>query len=85
MVRRIAAEGTPMVTVEENALEGGFGSAVIEFLEKEGIQGVAVKRLGIPDRFIEHGDRGILMREIGLDVESMVREIGDFFGMKNEK
>ncbi len=78
MIRRIAAEGKPMVTVEENALEGGFGSAVMEFLEREGIQGTAVKRLGIPDRFIEHGDRGILMRDIGLDVESMAGVIEGF-------
>ncbi len=78
MIRRIAQAGKPMVTVEENALEGGFGSAVMEFLEREDIQGVAVKRLGIPDRFIEQGDREILMREIGLDVEGMVEGIGDF-------
>ncbi|MFH1008426.1 MAG: 1-deoxy-D-xylulose-5-phosphate synthase [Candidatus Latescibacterota bacterium] len=77
MVRRIAEAGKPMITVEENALEGGFGSAVMEYLEQAGIE-ASVKRLGIPDHFIEHGDQTILMRGIGLDVAGMVQAIGPF-------
>jgi 1-deoxy-D-xylulose-5-phosphate synthase len=56
-----------LVSVEENALQGGFGSAILELLENEGITGVKVKRLGIPDRFIEHGSQGQLRQDLGLD------------------
>lgn len=56
-----------VVTVEENALAGGFGSAVLEYLQDEGVVGVRVVRLGLPDDFIEHGPRGVLLKEVGLD------------------
>ncbi len=66
-----------VVTVEENALMGGFGSAVAEFFEDNGID-VQIKRLGIPDCFIEHGNRDILLSEIGLDREGILRSILSF-------
>jgi len=56
-----------LVTVEENALQGGFGSAVLELLEQEGVTGVRVKRLGIPDRFIEQGPQSRLRADLGID------------------
>ncbi len=56
-----------VVTVEENALMGGFGSAILELLEQERITGIRTKRLGIPDRFIEHGSQSQLRRDLGLD------------------
>ncbi|RYD04430.1 hypothetical protein N752_13735 [Desulforamulus aquiferis] len=49
-----------IVTIEEHVLMGGFGSAVIELLESEGINDVAIKCIGLPDRFIEHGKQDIL-------------------------
>lgn len=56
-----------MVTVEENALQGGFGSAILELLADEGMTGVRVKRIGIPDRYIEQGPQARLRANLGLD------------------
>jgi 1-deoxy-D-xylulose-5-phosphate synthase len=56
-----------LITVEENALQGGFGSAVLELLEEEHVTGVNVKRIGIPDRFIEQGSQAQLRKDLGLD------------------
>jgi 1-deoxy-D-xylulose-5-phosphate synthase len=62
-----AAECGKIITVEENALLGGFGSAVIELLEKKNIRNIKVRRLGIPDKFIEHGSQEILKEQISLN------------------
>jgi 1-deoxy-D-xylulose-5-phosphate synthase len=56
-----------VVTVEEGALMGGFGSAVLEAASDAGLTTSHVRRLGIPDRFIEHGERGELLADLGLD------------------
>ena len=56
-----------LLTVEENALQGGFGSAVLELLADEGVTDVRVKRLGIPDRYIEQGPQARLRADLGLD------------------
>ena len=55
------------VTVEENALPTGFGSAVLEAVNDAGIHAGTVARLGLPDRFVEHGERAELLAELGLD------------------
>jgi 1-deoxy-D-xylulose-5-phosphate synthase len=56
-----------VVTVEEAALAGGFGSAVVEAAADAGLSAARVRRLGIPDRFIEHAERGELLADLGLD------------------
>jgi 1-deoxy-D-xylulose-5-phosphate synthase len=56
-----------VVTVEEAALMGGFGSAVVEAAADAGIDASHVRRLGIPDRFIEHAERAELLADLGLD------------------
>ena len=55
-----------VVTVEDGCVTGGMGSAVLEFMSENGYQ-ASVTRLGIPDRFIEHGGRDELLAGIGLD------------------
>ena len=55
------------VTVEEHAIQAGFGSAVLEAVSDAGQACGPIVRLGIPDRFIEHGDRGELLSDLGLD------------------
>jgi 1-deoxy-D-xylulose-5-phosphate synthase len=70
------------VTVEEAALTGGFGSAVLETASDAGLSTDHIHRLGIPDQFIEHGDRGELLSDLGLDVSaisSVCREIAARF------
>ena len=62
-----AAKTGVLVTVEENALMGGFGSAVLELLSDAGLTQVRVKRIGIPDSFVEQGSQAQLRADLGLD------------------
>jgi len=57
-----------VITVEEGTLCGGFGSAVLESANDAGLNTNHLRRLGIPDRFIEHGNRNELLADLGLDV-----------------
>lgn len=61
-----------VITVEENTLCGGFGSAVLEAANDARLSTENVCRLGIPDRFIEHGERSELLSELGLDVAGLM-------------
>jgi 1-deoxy-D-xylulose-5-phosphate synthase len=61
-----------VVTVEEGALMGGFGSAVLEAASDAGLDTTKVHRLGIPDRFIEHASRAELLADLGLDADGIV-------------
>jgi 1-deoxy-D-xylulose-5-phosphate synthase len=56
-----------VVTVEEGTLEGGFGSALLEVANSAGLDTRHITRLGLPDYFIEHGERGELLASLGLD------------------
>ena len=67
LVCTLARKTGKILTVEENVLAGGFGSALLETLEHNNITGVKVKRLGIPDQFVEHGSPDILRKKYGLD------------------
>jgi 1-deoxy-D-xylulose-5-phosphate synthase len=66
-----------IITVETNALSGGFGSAILEFLSRESLK-KEVLRIGIPDRFIEHGERDKLFESIDMDKESLKDRIRKF-------
>jgi 1-deoxy-D-xylulose-5-phosphate synthase len=67
MLAKAFEESRFVVTVEEGALAGGFGSAVLEAACQNGWDTRILRILGIPDRFIEHGDRNELLAEIGID------------------
>ncbi|MBI4709612.1 MAG: 1-deoxy-D-xylulose-5-phosphate synthase, partial [Nitrospirae bacterium] len=69
----LAKEIKRVLTVEENTLEGGFGSAVLECLTELNIDGLKIKRLGLPDKFIEHGSQKILRNKLGLDAEGIAK------------
>jgi 1-deoxy-D-xylulose-5-phosphate synthase len=62
-----------VVTVEEGCLTGGFGSAVLEAVADAGVSTEHFHRLGIPDRFVEHGSRAELLADLGLDVAGIIR------------
>ncbi len=62
-----------IITVEDGVLMGGFGSAVLEALAAEAITDVRVTSLGVPDRFIEHGDVNTLYDRYGYDAEAIIR------------
>ena len=67
-----------IVTVEENVLAGGFGSAVLEALA-EADEEVSVHRIGMPDSFVEHGTADAQRQELSLDAEGIVRQVLDTF------
>lgn len=74
LIIEISKTHSQIITLEENAIAGGAGSAVSEFLASSNIQ-IAIKHLGIQDEFIEHGDPNDLIKKCGLDVEGIKRQI----------
>jgi 1-deoxy-D-xylulose-5-phosphate synthase len=78
LIDRVVAQGTPIVTVEDNALAGGFGSGVNEYLVERGFDIALVRNLGLPDRFIEHGERGELLAELGLGPDAIAESAAEF-------
>jgi transketolase C-terminal domain/subunit len=62
------------ITVEDNTVVGGFGSGVLEFLSNRGIL-KRVITLGVPDRFIEHGNQNLLRNLVGIDAEGIARSV----------
>jgi 1-deoxy-D-xylulose-5-phosphate synthase len=74
LISGLAKEIKTVLTVEENTVSGGFGSAVMEELNNAGVEGVKIKMLGIPDRFIEQGTQSILRKKLGLDAEGIAKE-----------
>jgi 1-deoxy-D-xylulose-5-phosphate synthase len=67
LITRLAGQIPSVLTVEENVLQGGFGTAVLECLSEGDVRGVRVVRLGIPDTFVEHGSQSILRAKYGID------------------
>lgn len=67
------AEKIPkIITVEENVLQGGFGSAVLEVLNDAGVNGYCLERLGIPNTFVEHGPQQVLRSKYGIDAAAIL-------------
>jgi len=80
LVLSLAQTHDALVTLEEGAIAGGAGSAVLELLAAEGVSR-PVLQLGLPDRFIEHGDPALLLARLGLDAEGIERAVRERFGM----
>ncbi len=74
LVRELAAGHALLVTVEENAVMGGAGSAVAEFLAAEGIV-MPLLQLGLPDRYVEHAKPAQMLAECGLDAAGIERAV----------
>ena len=81
LVLQLARSHEALVTVEEGCIMGGAGSAVLELLAAEGL-GVPVLQLGLPDRFIEHGDPAKLLSLCGLDAAGIEKSIVQRFGAR---
>lgn len=71
LMSRLAEESGHLITVEENVLPGGYGSAVAEYLADQGLRNCTLTRLGLPDQFVEHGERRALLAQWGLDAEGI--------------
>lgn len=74
LIQRMAAEHELLVTLEENSVAGGAGSAVLEWLAEQGIT-TPVLPLGLPDVFIDHGKHDALLDQAGLSAEKVLRRI----------
>jgi len=85
LIVSLVAECPRLITVEENALQGGFGSAVLELLEEKGITGVRVKRLGIPDAFVEQGSPEALRHKYGIDTEGIVQAAEELLKVRSSE
>ena len=79
LLDRLAGNHSLFVTVEENTLLGGYGEQVWAYMEKEHPE-VRVISMGIPDRFIPHGNTKDLLREVGLDAETIARRAEEELG-----
>ncbi|MDN4493348.1 1-deoxy-D-xylulose-5-phosphate synthase [Ureibacillus aquaedulcis] len=75
MLHELFAKKMPILTIEEAMLQGGFGSAVLEFASENNYYDVKVDRIGIPDQFIEQGSVDLLLEEIHLTKEETVARI----------
>jgi 1-deoxy-D-xylulose-5-phosphate synthase len=73
----IAAFYGQVLVVEENIREGGLGSAVLELFNDMAIENIRVKRIGLPDKFIEHGPCNLLREKYGLDTSGILKEARD--------
>jgi 1-deoxy-D-xylulose-5-phosphate synthase len=74
MLKRIIKRVKTIVTIEENACHGGFGSAVFEYCCEHNMR-VRVRCLGLPDNFIEHGARSMLLKITKMDAEGLAKRI----------
>lgn len=74
LICRVAQRSNYLITVEEHALQAGFGSAVLECLADEGIRHLSIRRIGIPDHFIEQGPQDLLRQKYGITAGRIVAE-----------
>lgn len=72
LINRLAGSIKNILTIEENVLHGGFGSAVLECLNNNGVSNVRVRRIGITDTFVEHGHQQILRSKYGVDAKAII-------------
>ena len=77
---RCASDDTLLVTLEEHAVTGGFGSAVLELLNQNGMDTRKVLTIGIADAFVQHGNTAILKEMQGLDVDSITAKVKERLG-----
>ncbi|MEM5768440.1 MAG: 1-deoxy-D-xylulose-5-phosphate synthase, partial [Bacillota bacterium] len=74
MLRKVCREIGMLVTIEDHVLQGGFGSAVGEYLHTHGWGNVKLLQLGLPDQFVEHGPRKLLLDKYGLSAEKIAEQ-----------
>ncbi len=81
-IAAIAAPSGRLLVVEENVRMGGLGGGVLELLNDMGNWDIRVKRMGLPDLFVEQGPAGLLRKNLGLDAEGITKEARDFCQQK---
>lgn len=77
LILQLAKRFGKLITLEENVLQGGFGTAVLELLEEQGVQ-AQVLRIGYPDQYIEQGEQHELRAMHGLDKAGITKSVRTF-------
>jgi 1-deoxy-D-xylulose-5-phosphate synthase len=85
MLTDILQQSIPILTIEEAVLQGGFGSSVLEFANENKYSHIQIDRMGIPDRFIEHGSVSKLLQEIELTAEHAIGKIKKMLPRKQKR
>ena len=80
LLKQAAEKTTRLVTVEDNVIQGGFGSAVLEALSEMRLTSTSVLRIGHPDKFIQHGTQDELYADIGLDAPGIAKSVAQWLG-----
>ncbi len=79
LINELAGRIKNIVTIEENVLNGGYGSNVLKLLQESGHCDLVVKNIGIPDDFVEHGTQAILRAKYSLDASGIARKVMELF------
>jgi 1-deoxy-D-xylulose-5-phosphate synthase len=82
LILNTASSIDKILTIEENVLDGGFGSAVLELFAQNGITGITVRRLGIGNEFVEHATQAQLRSQYGLDEAGIIRAAKELLGKR---
>ncbi|MBH8596739.1 MULTISPECIES: 1-deoxy-D-xylulose-5-phosphate synthase [unclassified Thermoactinomyces] len=85
LLDRLADEKIPIITLEEACIEGGFGSAVLEYFAAREISDIRIKILGVPDYYVEHGSIREQLEEVGLTPEQIADTVNTFLSQKIQK
>jgi 1-deoxy-D-xylulose-5-phosphate synthase len=85
LLHDLAKANMPVLTLEEACVQGGFGSAVLEFFHDHHYHNVEVNRMGIPDEFIEHGSVSQLLEEVGLTSAGVVEQLSTMLPRKQQR
>ena len=84
MLHEIASNFKQILTIEDGVINGGFGSAVLEFMADNNYK-LNVKRLGINDTFVEHGTPEQLYNMLGLDIEGIAKSLLEYINIQKHK
>lgn len=85
LLHQLGKERMPIVTIEETALQGGFGSAILEFFHSNEYHHMEVRRIGVPDEYIEHGSVAELWEEIGLTADNVCKNVTAMLPKKRQR
>ncbi|MCJ8006783.1 1-deoxy-D-xylulose-5-phosphate synthase [Lederbergia wuyishanensis] len=85
MLYDIFKTGMPVLTIEEAILQGGFGSAILEYAHDQGFNHAMIDRVGIPDKFIEHGNVNELLNEIGMTADNIALKLHSMLPEKKKR
>jgi 1-deoxy-D-xylulose-5-phosphate synthase len=82
LITQLARRVKNIITVEEHSALNGFGSQVVSCLARNGITGVKVNIMGLPDHFVEHGERGLLLTKCGLSARGIMEQVKQCLSLK---